>query len=138
MTMSIARLAYKSSLESTKRNRQSLSKQARSASEPGPLNEKRASDFEKVYVNSILAINAGHSHVPGMQFCLQEIWFLIIRNDIDICAKHIPGLENSIADHLSRWHLSPLHQQYFAELTADFSTTDIFCPTQLFDFEINL
>lgn len=136
--MSIAKLAYESSLESAKRNYQSLSKQARSTSEPGPLNEKRASDFEKVYVNSILAINSGHSHVPGRQLCLREIWFLTIHNDIDIHAKHIPGLENSIADHLSWWHLSSLHQQCFTKLTADFPTTDIFCPTQLFDFEIDL
>ena len=94
--------------------------------------------FQCDNINSVLAINSGHSRVPGMQLCLWEIWFLTARHYIDICAKHIPGLENSIADHLSRWHLSPSHQQRFAELTAGFPTTYIFCPTQLFDFEIDL
>ena len=75
--------------------------------------------------------------VPAMQFCLREICFLTARHDIDLRAKDIfQGLENSIADLLSRWHLSPSHQQHFAELAADFPTT--FCPTQLFDFEIAL
>ena len=44
--MASNRLAYKSSLESAKRDRQSSSERARSASErelaPGPFNEKRA------------------------------------------------------------------------------------------------
>lgn len=94
--------------------------------------------FQCHNINGVLAINSGRSRVPGMQLCLREIWFLTARHDIDIRAKHIPGLENSIADHLSRWHLSPSHQQRFAELTAGFPTTYIFCPTQLFAFEIDL
>ena len=53
MSNSAYRLAYKSNLESAKRDRQSSSERARSASErelvPGPFKEKQASDFEKVY-----------------------------------------------------------------------------------------
>ena len=51
----LVRLAYKSSLESVKRDRQSPSERARDTSEreplqlaAGPFNKKRASDFEKV------------------------------------------------------------------------------------------
>ena len=87
--------------------------------------------------NSVLAINSGRSRVLGMQLCLREIWFLAARNDVDLLAKHIPGLENSFANHLSRWHLSPTHQQRFAELTTDSLTTHVFCSPQLFDFEVD-
>ena len=51
--------------------------------------------------NSVLAINSGHSRIPGMHLCLGEIWFLNARYDIDIFARHVAGVVNSIADHLS-------------------------------------
>ena len=54
----LSRLAYKSSLERAKRDRQSSSERARSASErelaPGPFNEKRASDFKSLQVGESL------------------------------------------------------------------------------------
>lgn len=89
-------------------------------------------------VNSVLAINSGRSRVLGMHLCLREIWFLTARHDLEICAKHIPGLDNSIADHLSRWHLSPTHQTRFSELTADTHTLEVFVSSQLFEFEVEL
>ncbi|CAH3152853.1 unnamed protein product [Pocillopora meandrina] len=38
------------------------------------------------------------------------------------------GVNNTIADHLSRWHLSPVHHLRFDALTADTPTTHILCP----------
>ena len=75
--------------------------------------------------NSVLAINSGHSRVPGMHLCLREIWFLTARHDIDLFTRHIAGVDNTIADHLSRWHLSPVHHLRFDALTADTPTTYI-------------
>ena len=59
--------------------------------------------------NSMPAINSGRSHIPGMHLCLQEIWFLTAHYGIDIFAWHVAGMDNPIADHLSPWHLSPVH-----------------------------
>ena len=56
--------------------------------------------------NSVFAVNSGRSRSPGMQLCLREIWFLSALGDFEISAVHIPGRTNTIADHLSRWHLS--------------------------------
>lgn len=53
---------------------------------------------------SVLAIHSGCSRIPGMHLCLGEIWFLTARYDIDIFARHVAVVDNSIADHLSRWH----------------------------------
>ena len=72
-----------------------------------------------------------------MHLSLQEVWFLTTRHDIAIFAWHIAGVENTIADHLSRWHLSPVHQLRFDALTADTPTTHILCPPELFQFEID-
>ena len=87
--------------------------------------------------NSMLFINSGRSHIPGMYLCLREICFLTARYDIDISAWHVAGVDNSIADHLSRWHLSPVHHTHFATLTTDTPTEHVLCPPHLFQFEID-
>ena len=86
--------------------------------------------------NSVLAINSGRSRVPGMHLCLREIWFLTARYDIEIFAQHVAGVDNSIADHLSRWHLSPVHRTRFTTLTADTPTEHVLCSPHSFQFEI--
>lgn len=69
--------------------------------------------------DSVSAINSGCSRIPGILLSLREIWLLTARHDIDIFARHITGLDNSIADHLSCWHLSPVHHLWFSALTAN-------------------
>ena len=87
--------------------------------------------------NNVLALNSGRSRSPGMQRCLREIWFLSAAWDFEVIATHIPGVTNTIADHLSRWHLSPTHQQRFSELTSRLTTTHVYCPPELFAFQIS-
>ncbi len=72
----------------------------------------------------------------SLYLCLREIWFLTARYDIDIYARHVAGVDNSIADHLSRWHLSLVHHTRFAALTADTPTEHVLCSPHLFLFEI--
>ena len=73
---------------------------------------------------------------PGCIFVYGEIWFLTACYDIDIFAWHIAAVDNSIANHLSRWHLSPVHHTPFAALTADTPTKHVPCSPHLFQFEI--
>ena len=86
--------------------------------------------------NSVLALNSGRSRPLGMQLCLREIWFLSALHDFELTAAHIPGNDNTLADHLSRWQLSPFHEAQFHKLTAHTLTTHLACPAHLFDFEI--
>ena len=88
--------------------------------------------------NSVLALNSGRSRTLGMLLCLREIWFLCAFYDFELTAVHIPGLDNSLADHLSRWHLSLVHEAQFHQLTSHTSTTPVVCPARFFDFEIVL
>ena len=55
-----------------------------------------------------------------------------------ILARHILGLENSIENHLSRWHLPPVYHFRFSGLTADTPTptVQVCCSPHLFEFEI--
>lgn len=85
--------------------------------------------------NSVLALNSGRSRTRAMQLCLREIWFLSARFDFELVEYHIPGQCNTIADHLSRWHLSPTHKAHFCSLMAGIRTTQIPCPTELFEFD---
>ena len=87
--------------------------------------------------NSVFALNSGHSRSPGMQRCLREIWFHFAAWDFEVIATHIPGVTNTIANHLSHWHLSPTHQQRFSELTSRLTTTHVYCPRELFAFQIS-
>lgn len=86
--------------------------------------------------NSVLALNSGRSRTLGMQLCLREIWFLSALHDFELTAAHIPGNDNTLADHFSHWHLSPFHEAQFHKLTAHTLTTHLACPARLFDFEI--
>ena len=86
--------------------------------------------------NSVLVLNSGHSQTLGMQLCLCEIWFLSALHDFDMTAIHIPGRHNTLADHLSRWHLSPYQETQFKQLTVHTITTHLACPARCFEFEI--
>ena len=87
--------------------------------------------------NSVFALNSGRSRTPGMQRCLREIWFLSAVFDFEIRADHVLGVSNAIADHLSRWHLSPSHKAHFEALTSGIPTTFIPCPSELFNFDVS-
>ena len=47
-----------------------------------------------------------HMHImtkdPFLALCIRNIWLLIAHNDIDLLVRHIPGVNNTIADTLSR------------------------------------
>ena len=88
--------------------------------------------------NSVHALNSGRSRAPGMQACLREIWFLSATYDFELRAAHIPGRNNTIADHLSRWHTAPSHEAQFHSLTADLVTTPVHCPPEIFSFDIQM
>ena len=88
--------------------------------------------------NSVLALNSGSSRASGMQACLREIWFLSALCDFEFRAEHIPGRANTIADHLSRWHVAPSHEAQFLSLTADIVTSQVHCPPELFNFDIQM
>lgn len=85
--------------------------------------------------NSVVALNSGRSRARMMQACLREIWFLSATHDFEVRAAHIPGNDNRIADHLSRWHLHPSHKTHFEQLTSGLHCAPINFPSELFEFQ---
>ena len=82
--------------------------------------------------NCVFSLNSGRFCTRAMQLCLREIWFLSAAFDFELAAHHVEGTSNSLADHLSRWHLSPGHKAHFEALTIDILTVHIPCAAELF------
>ena len=58
-------------------------------------------------------INSGRAHCTILQSCLRELSYL---NAIYKCEVRAIHLDNRLADHLSRWHMSECHKQQFHAL----------------------
>lgn len=82
----------------------------------------------------VLLINSNRSRDPWMQACIRELWYIACGFSLEIRAKHIQSSVNTIADHLSRWHLSPNHQSEFQRLTKDFNIVEHRVNTDIFSF----
>ena len=63
---------------------------------------------------------------------------LIAAFDFELVADHVEGASNALADHLSRWHLSPNHKAHFETLITEFSTSHVPCPPELFNFDVHI
>ena len=81
---------------------------------------------------TVLAINSGASRSDFITKCLRELWLWCARYELLLRAQHLPGVENRLADFLSRWHLRPLYysNQFFTEI--DYEVTEAFIDDQIF------
>jgi hypothetical protein len=52
-------------------------------------------------------INSGKTKDLIMGQFLRNIWLCTSLYEFELCAVHLPGVENRLADSLSRWHLDP-------------------------------
>ncbi len=81
---------------------------------------------------SVQVINSGRTRIPFLESCLRELSFFCARSDIDIRGHHVAGVENRLADHLSRWHLSDFHRSEFQRACP--SAVEIHVSQDLFRF----
>ena len=58
-------------------------------------------------------INSSKTKDPFMATCLRELWLVVLQNEFELRAVHLPGEENRVADWLSRWHLGEKYQNAF-------------------------
>ena len=68
---------------------------------------------------TVEALCSGRSRDSFMCSCLRDICFLASMHDFEISAVHLPGVDNRLADCLSRWHLSSQYSSTFFALTAE-------------------
>ena len=69
-----------------------------------------------------------------LQKCLREICYLAATNEIEVKAKHLPGVENRIPDLLSRWALGKQFREQFWLEVADNPVRQIHVDNKLFRF----
>ena len=62
---------------------------------------------------TVWVINTGKTRDLYMQCCLRELCYISATNDIQLFAKHIPGVDNRIPDMLSRWTVSDACKENF-------------------------
>ena len=56
---------------------------------------------------SVTVLNSGKTKDSFLQDCVREICFLAASHEFEIKAVHRPGIQNTLADLLSRWGTSP-------------------------------
>ena len=62
---------------------------------------------------SVHAVNSGRTNDGFVSSCLRELWLVCSLHDIELRLEHIPGVENRLADWLSRWHLDAKYRDLF-------------------------
>jgi len=72
----------------------------------GPIFAKHTILFKCDNSSMVAAVNKGSSKEVMVMHLLRYLWFFVAYYDIVVVAKHIPGVINSSADHLSRNHMS--------------------------------
>ena len=85
----------------------------------------------------VQVLNSGKTRDALLGKLLRNIWLVSATNEFELRAVHLPGVENRVADLLSRWHLNP--EFYSAQLHAK-SATSIQYQSEEFDnvlFELN-
>ena len=70
--------------------------------------KKRVQNFcDNMAVVDVL--NTGRARDPILATCARNLWLIAAIFNIDFIFSHIPGVENSVADLLSRWKHDPDH-----------------------------
>ena len=84
------------------------------------------------------AVNSGRSRSPFMQAALRQLWLAEAFHNFTIRCIHIPGIDNTLPDLLSRWHLSSSNQHKFTDLTKSMTLTESIVMPNLFDMNWNI
>ena len=66
---------------------------------------------------AVVAINTGKTRDTFVGSCVRQLWLETSLYGFQLKAVHLPGVENRLADSLSRWHLSPYYAALFLQAT---------------------
>ena len=83
-------------------------------------------------MQAVHAINSGKTRSEFMGKCVRQLWLEIARFHFHLRAVHLPGVENRLADSLSRWDLSPIYQESFWDQTRGRVFTECLISDDLF------
>ena len=66
---------------------------------------------------AILTLQSGRARDPYLLMCARDIWYIKATYDFKIIPRHKPGANMTLADSLSRFHISESNRKTFEELT---------------------
>lgn len=61
----------------------------------------------------VKVINSSRTRDPFLSACLRDLWLEVSKFKFEMRAVHLPGVENRVADWLSRWDDQPDYQDSF-------------------------
>ena len=61
----------------------------------------------------VKVINSSRTKDAFLGTCLRELWLEVSKYAFELRAVHLPGVDNRVADWLSRWNLDPKYSQSF-------------------------
>ena len=69
---------------------------------------------------AVAALTSGRALNPMLQECARAAWMVQAVLDVDLSYDHIPGVDNEVADALSRAHLGPAHHRKATSLSNNY------------------
>ena len=84
---------------------------------------------------SVAAINSGRTRDEFVGSCVRQLWLEIVRHRFELRAVHIAGVDNRLADYLSRWHTSGSFEKSFLDAVKDSGYEEVVVDACLFCFE---
>ena len=83
-------------------------------------------------------INSSRTKDTFMASCLRELWLEVSKHNFQLHAVHLPGVENRLADFLSRWDVHPRYQVAFNEFIGNEYYVEIEIHNDMFTFSGDL
>ena len=81
---------------------------------------------------TVLALQNGRSHDMYLQSCVRNIFLITAAYDIELLICHSPGTTMTVADALSRMHLSEKYREKLLELECLTGKTEVKVPDEYF------
>ena len=81
---------------------------------------------------TVLALQNGRSHDMYLQSCVRNIFLITAAYDIELLICHSPGTTMTVADALSRMHLSEKYKEKLLELDCLTGKTEVKVPDEYF------
>ena len=89
-------------------------------------------------VQAVSAINTGRTREELVGSCARQLWLEVAQYGFQLKAVHLPGVENRLADSLSRWHLSSSYESLFVEETRGLGLVERLIAPDMFSLDPDL
>ena len=83
---------------------------------------------------SVNVINSSKTKDPFMATCIRELWLEVSKFNFELRAVHLPGVENRVADCLSRWDLHPKYKAWFDRFIGNEIYHEVVIESEMFNF----